>query len=353
MNYQAVLTKLGYTLIDYGDHWRTSANYRGGDNFTAIKIYKKTGVWVDFVANAGPFPFKKLIELSSDKLNRNELSELLHDAVENYSTSTFDASISMEKVYNPEMLDRLLPIYSFYLDRKISKKTLVHYRCGVAQSGQMYRRITFPIFNDHKQIVGFVGRKLFDDNNLPKWKIIGKKQNWVYPYYLSPDLYEQHSRAPLILIESIGDSLALHEKGVYNHLVSFGTSVSKSILKHIVSNSPSQIFIAFNNDEKSDINRGLVGAIKACADISLVYPMEKIFIALPPAKDFGDLLNHGGEFNDWLFPKTDSFIVDNLLNICKLVKDNKKHIKDKHLTIFKRVFKRQNISFSQQNKNIQ
>mgnify|MGYP003632204089 FL=1 len=42
---KSVLEKLGYRLSDFGDAWRTNALYRDGDNPTALKIYKNTGVW--------------------------------------------------------------------------------------------------------------------------------------------------------------------------------------------------------------------------------------------------------------------------------------------------------------------
>ena len=56
-NFQGILESIGYRLIDCGDHWRSSALYRDGDNPTAVKIYKDTGVWMDFVENKGCKPF--------------------------------------------------------------------------------------------------------------------------------------------------------------------------------------------------------------------------------------------------------------------------------------------------------
>ena len=47
-----ILTELGYKLTDFGNHWRTSALYRGGQNPTAIQIYKDSGVWIDYVKNS-------------------------------------------------------------------------------------------------------------------------------------------------------------------------------------------------------------------------------------------------------------------------------------------------------------
>ena len=52
-DFQGVLESIGYNLIDCGDHWRTQALYRDGDNKTAVKIYKNTGVWMDFVESWG------------------------------------------------------------------------------------------------------------------------------------------------------------------------------------------------------------------------------------------------------------------------------------------------------------
>lgn len=56
------LEKLGYTLKDFGNHWRTKALYRGGDNPTAIKVYKNSGVWQDYVQGHSSMPLVKLVE---------------------------------------------------------------------------------------------------------------------------------------------------------------------------------------------------------------------------------------------------------------------------------------------------
>ena len=50
-DFQQILESMGYKLVDCGDHWRTQALYRNGDNKTALKIYKNTGVWMDFVVD--------------------------------------------------------------------------------------------------------------------------------------------------------------------------------------------------------------------------------------------------------------------------------------------------------------
>ena len=62
IDYASILRNLGYTLSDRGSYWQTSAIYRGGDNKTAISIYKDSGVWTDFVAGSVALPFELLLK---------------------------------------------------------------------------------------------------------------------------------------------------------------------------------------------------------------------------------------------------------------------------------------------------
>ena len=71
-----VLESIGYNLIDCGNHWRTSAIYRNGDNKTAVQIYKNTGVWNDYIENKGSKPLEALIQLTL-KDDRSRLKTIL------------------------------------------------------------------------------------------------------------------------------------------------------------------------------------------------------------------------------------------------------------------------------------
>ena len=116
INVKETLDNLGYKLLDRGDYWQTNALFRGGDNRTAIQIYKDTGVWKDHV-NQTPFmPFKKLVQATLGS-NDDEIIEgaifkqdLFTDAVKFNNKPR----ISMEKTYNDSCLSRLLPHYCFY-----------------------------------------------------------------------------------------------------------------------------------------------------------------------------------------------------------------------------------------------
>ena len=97
-DFQGILESIGYKLIDCGDHWRTRAVYRDGDNETALKIYKNTGVWMDFVQNKGSKPFEALVK-ETLRDNPKELSAIL-GGVKRQVAPTYEQkeTIQMEKI---------------------------------------------------------------------------------------------------------------------------------------------------------------------------------------------------------------------------------------------------------------
>ena len=118
-DFQGILESIGYQLIDCGDHWRTQALYRDGDNKTAVKIYKNTGVWMDFVENKGSKPFEALVQLTVK--DSSKVTEILgKSSTENVITYSPTEKIEMEKIYPEESLEKLFPNYNFYKKKDIS-----------------------------------------------------------------------------------------------------------------------------------------------------------------------------------------------------------------------------------------
>jgi len=303
--YKEILQELGYNLVDCGDHWRSSAVYRGGDNQTALQIYKNTGVWTDYIKSDGYRPLKHLIQLTlkgqPDRV-KNILKSLDEkpDTLTEYKTKSL---IQMEKTYDNSILDKLFPNYNFYNNRKISEQTQNFFKVGLAGSGNMYRRMVFPIYNEHSQIVGFSGRRV-DDNDYAKWKHIGKKNNWVYPAYIPSDNNIDSiitDKKEVFLVESIGDAMALYDQGIKNVLVIFGLSVSASIITYLTGKSLDNIYIAGNNDFNSQDNRGLKASIKNYLKLSSYFDLETICVKNPPTgyNDLGDAHESGEDLKSW------------------------------------------------------
>lgn len=300
-NIKESLEKIGYRLTDCGDCWRSNAVYRNGDNPTALMIYKDSGVWYDFVENVGPYPINMLIKLTIGDEDPNRLDSFIDSIKINRNRDVKVEYIEMDKVYPNSSLDSLFPIHKHYLDRNISESTLKLYKSGLSSEGKMYRRYTFPIYNEYGQIFGFSGRKIDEDNEAPKWKHVGRKTKWVYPYYVNKEFEDAcYDSGDIYLVESIGDSLALTENEIKNHLVSFGLKLSSSVFSTLLAINPNRIFICFNNDLDSDVNRGLQSSLKNYLDLLSYFDKKKLYIKPPSLNDFGDMQASNISFADWL-----------------------------------------------------
>ena len=297
MIYKHSLEKLGYNLQDFGNHWRTKAVYRNGSTETSLIIYKDSGVWMDYGMNSEPLPFEALVRKTLKTNDPNKIKEFVSGETTFVKTEK-EEKIEMEKIYTESMLEKLLPIRKFYLKRNISEKTQELFKCGYSCSGKMYRRIVFPVYNSYNQIHGFSGRIVNDDNKAPKWKHIGRKSSWIFPHHISKDFIEE--KKEVILVESIGDCLALYESGFKNVLVTFGLDISPTLLSYLNSFDLDRIIVSLNNDNGKEINSGALGSIKILSKLALVFDLD-ILEYNPPLKanDFGDMLLEGVSFDDW------------------------------------------------------
>jgi len=279
-----VLQDIGFQLTDCGDHWRSSALFRRGDNPTAIKIYKNSGVWFDYTVDSKPQPFDKLLRFFiPDKQKRQALIGSASDNDEFYEPKI---QLQMEKVYPESDLERLLPNYNFYFKKGYSEDTLKFYKAGVAHSGKMYRRTVFPIYNADHRIIGFSGRKVSDEvAEVPKWKHIGKKKTWIYPAFIPhkvsiDDIIKD--KKEVYLVESIGDSLALFETGAKNNLVRFGLDCSPAIINYLSSFDIQRIVLVPNNDTDASKNHGYNAVIKSLRTLSSYFDFSILEIRKPP-----------------------------------------------------------------------
>lgn len=295
---ESILIDLGYTLDDRGDYWQTSAVYRGGDNRTAVQIYKDSGVWKDYVQETGFLPFKALVEKSCEGATKEELDSILKGLGDKPSSKPKHEPIETDEIFKEKDLEKLLPHYSFYNKKGISDSTLKKLKGGLSTRGQMYQRFIFPIYNEYRQIIGFAGRDMINKEGRPKWKHIGKKTKWVYPLHnLSTNNEPKWNNAEIVLVESIGDFLSIYENTKLKCLTTFGLDVSPALISALISLSPKLIIISTNNDESSPENRGLNAAIKNYLKLLEFFDPDKIKICLPTQNDFGDMSTE--DYNTW------------------------------------------------------
>lgn len=253
-----------------GDFIRTNAIWRGGKGHS-VSINKRTGFWKDFVSGSSG-NFAELMRLcgSKGKLSDIQVEEkILESNHIKYQTFSKDILIKLKKEYH------------FYTKRGISAKTLEEFNAGVAQTGDLYNRIVFPIFNHCNQIIGCAGRKLEDKSERPKWQFMGKRDNWIFPCTISE--FYLKAKGEIILVESIGDALALWDVGIQNVLCTFGLHPSKTLIAYLIRLNPDRIIISLNNDM-----RGRGAILKAKKRLKKHFLDSKIKTMLPPKKDWAD-----------------------------------------------------------------
>lgn len=283
-----LLKKMGYVPERSGpDYLRMKAIYRNSAS-SSLSVNTKSGWFTDFVTGqSGP-----LIKLAMITLNINEkdAKNFLRDEYFDSSASTQEEEeeikIVQDKFFDSDSIKDLMPWYTFYKNRGISEQTIKDFGGGVKTYGKLNNRFVFPIYQGQK-IIGLAGRDLYTNSQRPKWKILGRKSNFVYPSDLS--FPEIQSTKTVILVESIGDALALYENGIKNFIVIFGLSVSKNVILFLMKSNLEKIIISTNNDEESDYNRGMEAALNIKSKLSKFFNSDILKVKLPTKKDFGDM----------------------------------------------------------------
>lgn len=278
-----ILNNLGYKLKPDAKGWRTNALYRGGDNETSVLIYKDDLTYHDFVTGQNG----KVEDLI--KIHNGESFQIERPKTE-------EKEDELDEKFDASLLELLLPNYSFFNKRSISNETLKLFKGGFCNSGKLNRRYVFPIFDLRGQIIGFSGRTTrldYKENNVVKWKHLGRSNKFIYPCHVIDNELDKEKK--VILVESIGDALALHEMEVKNVLVLFGLKLSPTIINYLTSKDINQIIISTNND--FDSKRGNDAASKFKKKLDEFF--DDVRIKLPPdilrCKDWGDILiNHRG-----------------------------------------------------------
>lgn len=341
-NFKIVLEELGFPLTDRGSFWQTKAVFRNGDNPTAIIVYKDSGVWKDFVEDTPYLPFEALVYKITGEKDFSKIINNISKAPR--VTVKKKGLLQEEKSYPESCLKRLLPDYDFYLSEKkgISEQTLKDFKCGLATSGKMYQRIVFPIFRNDGRVHGFSGRLAIEKENFPKWKHLGKKRTWIYPLFTAPNTKPSiELKKEAIIIESIGDALKLYDCGICNTFVSFGISISPTVISRISAMNLSKIVLALNDDKDSKKNWGKVKSAKAAIALAEHIDFKKIFIVPPIQNDFGDMSVE--EIKNWELCKNNISHQES----CKIILSilDPKELKGSDLSSFKKFKKQYNFHY--------
>lgn len=166
-------------------------------------------------------------------------------------------------------------------------------------------RLMFPIFNENNKVVGFGGRKLFEDDqtgkyiNSPETKIYNKSKI-LYGLNFSKDKirYSDH----VILVEGYMDLISLSKHGIENTVASSGTALTYDQVK-LISRYTKNIHVLFDSDLAG------IKAARRGIEIILEAGLDLNVILLPENEDPDSFINkYGKEEFEKLISKRKSII---------------------------------------------
>lgn len=294
MQVKEILMSIGYSgLNEVSGFYRVKPLYRTASSSSPLSINKNTGWFKDFGTD-DEGPLYKLVSMSTG-CSIDKAKEIVGGIGVHVDAEPING-IEMPIVFNSNEIKALLPSYYFYNKRGISTTTLETLQAGLATYGKMSDRFTFPIYNKKGVLVGLAGRDVTGKKEA-KWKILGAKKNFDYPYYFNRN--EIRATGEIILVESIGDMLKLWEAGVKNVLVLFGLALGKELMNTILMSCPKRVIVATNNDvaDEDGRSRGREAAEKIRKYLLTWFSPESIIIKFPYENDFGDMTTD--QILDW------------------------------------------------------
>jgi 5S rRNA maturation endonuclease (ribonuclease M5) len=286
-NVKDFLVSIGYKIHgETSSHYRMKPIYRSSNNDSVLSVDKKTGWFTDFkTGDSGPL--YKLVSITKN-ISIYEAKLLVGDTASKKDEEEPKMQIDIPLTFNKEEIKELLPSYYFYNKRGISTETLKYFQSGYCTYGKMSDRYVFPIFHKSGELRGLAGRDV-TNKKIAKWKNLGHTKGWDYPYFFNKEYIKEANE--IILVESIGDMLALWECGIRNVLVAFGTKIAQETLLTIISSNPSRVIISMNFDlpDETGFCPGQEAAKKIEKKLAVWFNTNKICTSFPNGNDFGSM----------------------------------------------------------------
>lgn len=283
LNVKDYLRENGYTVTERPNYYQIPALWRGGNDPTSVVVYPQSNTVIDFVTNE-KFNIEELLCKVAGLSSKFELRKFLDDKNITFTKSSRSGVVmQIQKPYPPEIIKNLYPDYTYFIGRGIKEETVKLFKGGICSEGRLKNRFTFPVLNSKGQIIGLFGRAI-DSHILPKYKILGKKNTFVYPAFVN---FKQISEAKeVILVESPICVFKLWDCDIKNTLCLFGTEISNAILNFCIKINVKRIIISTNNEPSMIGNNA---ATKMANKLRRYFDYEQVLIHLPVKKDFAEM----------------------------------------------------------------
>lgn len=193
--------------------------------------------------------------------------------------------LTTDKIYPESMLARLVPDYTYWRGRGASDEVIKRLEGGLAPAdgGKLAGRFIFPVRGLDGRINGFTGRLVDEYSFAPKWKHLFKVSNAVWPWNVTGPAIR--ARRVAVLVESVGDTVALLGAGIETVLDIWGLTLHGRLISTLLGAGVKHIVVSLNNDD--DPKKGNYAAMKARDKLLGFWPETGVTIRPPRSKDWG------------------------------------------------------------------
>lgn len=180
----------------------------------------------------------------------------------------------------------LLPVVKQYLfNRGLDISDINLWQIGAwpyKENGRTVLRITFPLFNKQKEVIGFSSRALKESDDIPKYKnskssTVFQKKNYLYGLHLLDTACHD-----IMITEGQFDVILAVKYGFKNVVATLGTSFTEEHAVQIKSKNMIPTFI-YDNDSAG------VAATERALSICKEKELSSKVCMLPQGKDLADL----------------------------------------------------------------
>ena len=288
-NFDIVLEDLEiFDYVKFEDRYQGRCPIHGGDNNTAWCFYLGKNVWNCYTNNChdeygnSVFDFVRAIRECSFGESIFYLCDILKfDTKEGYKEREEDYYLKkirennlkkeVKKLTFDESCLEKLDDCSFYMkERGFDREIINEFKCGYAKTGRLAKRVVFPVFDDINEIVGFIGRTIFDqcdkcnsfhykikEGSCPefstraKWLCSKGLDKKTILYNLNKAKEHIKESGSVIITEGIIDLMRLWSVGVKNVVSPLGVNISNQQLILLLSLGTVRKVYVCSDDDKT------------------------------------------------------------------------------------------------------
>lgn len=251
---------------------RGCAPCHDGDNPTGWVYYFEKGKWFCWTEGCHRDHGTDLFGLimAVKQIDFKQAMRWAHVFLKNFGKTSSDANLSNRKVarlmdnddywekhrtqrkFHDSLLRKLNPANTYAGFRNLSYKIMRKIGAGYAPKGMLGGRLVLAVRDIDSHIVGFTGRKIYDNMDGPKWFHKFKKDINLFNLDRAVKAMHEMESTTIFVVEGPWDMIKMEMAGFPNTVACFGIHLSQGqidILNHI---GATRVVLGLDNDDAAN-----------------------------------------------------------------------------------------------------